>query len=143
MNRSFILAAALALAVPAVSLGSAPADARTVVHVHKHGGVTVRHTGGGAWHKPRAHEFYWRGKWVGRVHHDRFVWPHGHVYRHWAVGGRLPLVFVGSTYYYDNYASLGFHAPPTGYRWIRYGDDLVLVNVRTGEIEDIAYGVFD
>lgn len=140
--RSFVLAAALALALPAAaSLGAAPAAAATTVHVHKHGGVSVRHTHSRP--APRAHQFHWRGKWMARVHGSRFVWPHGHRYRHWAVGARLPMVFVGSAYYYDGYGSLGFSAPPMGYRWVRYGDDLVLVNVRTGEIEDISYGVFE
>lgn len=145
MKSGLVFAAALALALPAGAIAtSAPAQAAHVV-VHKHGGVSVRHGRGhvATWHKPRAHEFHWRGKWVARGHGPRFVWPHGHHYRHWVVGGRLPAVFLTSAYFYDGYASFGFHAPPSGYRWVRYGDDLVLVNVRTGEIEDIAYGAFE
>jgi Ni/Co efflux regulator RcnB len=33
--------------------------------------------------------------------------------------------------------------PPKGYRWVRYGPDLLLVNVRTGRISDVIYGAFN
>ncbi|MEJ0065348.1 MAG: RcnB family protein [Caulobacteraceae bacterium] len=32
--------------------------------------------------------------------------------------------------------------PPPGSRWVRYGPDLLLVNLTTGRVEDTAYGVF-
>jgi Ni/Co efflux regulator RcnB len=32
--------------------------------------------------------------------------------------------------------------PPRGYEWVRYGDDALLVNIRTGEIVDVVYDVF-
>jgi len=45
-------------------------------------------------------------------------------------------------YYYDNYAPLGLAPPPPGYRWIRYGPDLLLVDVTSGRIGDVVEGVF-
>jgi Ni/Co efflux regulator RcnB len=32
--------------------------------------------------------------------------------------------------------------PPPGFQWVRYGPDLLLVNVVTGQVADVAYGVF-
>jgi Ni/Co efflux regulator RcnB len=58
------------------------------------------------------------------------------------VGQRLPVVFLAAPYFYDNFAPLGFEVPPPGYHWVRYGPDLILVNLATGDIEQIAYGVF-
>lgn len=54
----------------------------------------------------------------------------------------LPALFLASTYYYDSYASVGLPPPPAGARWVRYGPDLLLVDVRSGAIIDVAYGVF-
>jgi Ni/Co efflux regulator RcnB len=33
-------------------------------------------------------------------------------------------------------------APEPGFQWVRYGPDLLLVNVTTGQVVDVAYGVF-
>ena len=33
-------------------------------------------------------------------------------------------------------------APPWGYEWVRYGPDAVLIDVRTGQILQVRYGVF-
>jgi len=49
---------------------------------------------------------------------------------------------VASSYYYDDYAPLGLARPPVGYRWIRYGPDLLLVDVNSGRIGDVVDGVF-
>jgi Ni/Co efflux regulator RcnB len=51
-------------------------------------------------------------------------------------------VFLASTYFYDNYAALGLGPPPPSYRWVRYGPDLLLVNVATGRIVDVVDGAF-
>jgi Ni/Co efflux regulator RcnB len=54
----------------------------------------------------------------------------------------LPHLFLSSRYYYDQYWNLGVGAPPPGYRWVRYGPDLLLVSTRTGRISDVIYGAF-
>lgn len=51
-------------------------------------------------------------------------------------------MFLSSSYYYDSYSRFGLDRPPPGYRWVRYGPDLVLVNVRTHRIRDVIYGAF-
>lgn len=94
------------------------------------------------WHKPRPSQFYWRGKWLGRYRVPTYVYPPGYSYRYWRIGDFLPLLFMSTQYYFDNYAQLGLEAPPPGYRWVRYGPDLLLVNARTGSVEDVVYGAF-
>jgi Ni/Co efflux regulator RcnB len=79
---------------------------------------------------------------VGRIRGPSFLYPPGYAYQHWAAGLLLPGIFLSGSYYYDGYAALGLSPPPPGFRWVRYGPDLLLVNVVTGRIRDVAYGVF-
>jgi Ni/Co efflux regulator RcnB len=37
---------------------------------------------------------------------------------------------------------MGLSGPPYGYRWVRYGPDLLLVEVATGRIVDVIQGAF-
>jgi Ni/Co efflux regulator RcnB len=52
------------------------------------------------------------------------------------------MLFLSAQYYFGDYAGYGFGAPPYGYRWVRYGPDLLLVSERTGRIREVIYGVF-
>ena len=70
------------------------------------------------------------------------MYPRGYGYRHWSVGQRLPATFLAAQFFHDNVAPLGLEIPPPGYRWVRYGPDLILVNLATGDVEEVAYGVF-
>jgi Ni/Co efflux regulator RcnB len=115
-----------------------PAPGRVVVRRAQPRRVVVRHP-----HPRRAGHFWHRGVWGVRIHAPVYRWPHGWRYRVWSIGAILPAVFLASEYYYDDYRLLGLQAPPPGYRWVRYGDDLLLVNLRTGEVEDVVYDVFD
>ncbi len=76
------------------------------------------------------------------IHGPAFRYPSGYRYRRWTVGLLLPHLFLSSAYYYDNYPALGVGPPPPGCRWVRYGPDLLLVDVRTGRIRDVLYGAF-
>lgn len=71
-----------------------------------------------------------------------FKYPRGYRYRRWAIGVLLPSLFLSNYYYYDNWAPLGVGAPPPGYRWVRYGPDLLLVQIGTRRIVDVIYGAF-
>jgi Ni/Co efflux regulator RcnB len=75
-------------------------------------------------------------------HATPFRYPRGYSYRGWSIGSLLPRVFLGSGYYFDGYSAFGVGAPPRGFRWVRYGPDLVLVNVRTGRITRVVRGAF-
>ncbi len=77
-----------------------------------------------------------------RIHAGVYNYPHGYAYQRWAVGRLLPRAFLAPAYYYTGYAALGLTAPPPSYHWVRYGPDLMLVNITTGNVVDIRYGVF-
>ena len=77
-----------------------------------------------------------------RFRAGEFRYPQGYAYRRWSIGQSLPLVFLSSAYAFGDYAALGLDVPPYGYEWVRYGPDVVLVQLRTGRIVDVVYGVF-
>ncbi len=60
----------------------------------------------------------------------------GWVYRPINRGFVLRPVFWGPAYLID-YAFYRLAAPHANERWIRYGDDLVLVNIRTGRVIEV------
>ncbi|MFS2110382.1 RcnB family protein, partial [Sphingomonas sp. Sphisp140] len=76
------------------------------------------------------------------IHRPPFRYPPGYRYQRWSIGGLLPLLFLSNSYYYDGWYDLGLGAPPRGYRWVRYGPDLLLVNIRTRRVVDVIYGAF-
>ena len=78
-----------------------------------------------------------------RVHAGRYAWPHGYAYGRRAVGYIMPRPFLTSAYYYSGWRALGLAAPLAGHQWVRYGEDLLLVQVATGRVVDVRYGVFD
>lgn len=60
-------------------------------------------------------------------------------YRGWrysaiGIGHQLRPTFYSSRYFVSDYSRRGLHQPGRFQRWIRYGDDLVLVNVRNGRV---------
>jgi hypothetical protein len=71
-----------------------------------------------------------------------FRYPSGYGYRRWGIGAALPLLFLSSAFYFNDYASYGVYPPPYGYRWVRYGPDLLLVQLGTGYVADAIYGAF-
>ena len=58
------------------------------------------------------------------------------------IGAVLPPVFLASAYYYSDWAALGLLPPQPGFQWVRYGPDLLLVDVITGQVVDVVYGAF-
>lgn len=68
--------------------------------------------------------------------------PQGWYYRRWAFGMILPSFFWTRDYWISDYWMFGLMAPPYGYVWVRYGDDAVLVDVESGYILRVVYGVF-
>lgn len=75
-----------------------------------------------------------------RRHHVRYVAP----YRNWSyrpisIGFRLRPAFYSSRYYINDYGYYHLRAPRPWERWIRYGDDLLLVNLRTGRVLDVIH----
>ena len=91
----------------------------------------------------------WHSGWYGGhvegfrpIHAGFYRYPSGFGYRRWGIGLVLPAVLFGSAYYYSNWHTLGAYPPPPGDRWVRYGPDLLLVNIPTGRVDDAIYGAF-
>ena len=68
--------------------------------------------------------------------------PSGWYYRRWSYGDFLPALFFTQDNWIDSYDQFGLSDPPEGTTWVRYGDDALLVDVDTGEIIQVVYGVF-
>jgi len=68
--------------------------------------------------------------------------PAGWVARRWTYGQILPRAFWVPQYVIANYWRFGLQVPPIGYDWVRYGADALLVNMTTGQILQVEYGVF-
>lgn len=96
------------------------------------GGAAPR--GGGA--------FSYGGRQHNQIQGGGFNYPSGYGYRRWGAGQLLPFLFLTSPFFFDSYADYGIGPPPYGYRWVRYGPDLLLVSRRTGRIRQVIYGVF-
>jgi Ni/Co efflux regulator RcnB len=90
----------------------------------------------------RPPQFSWRGRSYNRYRGPAFRYPRGYSYRRWSVGAFLPSLFLSSTYFWNDWRALGVGAPPPGRRWVRYGPDLLLVNVRTRRVEDVIPDAF-
>ena len=61
-------------------------------------------------------------------------------YRPVSVGFRLQPSFYGSRYYISDYSAYRLQAPRHHWlRWVRYGDDLLLVNIRNGRVLDVVH----
>jgi len=69
-------------------------------------------------------------------------YPSGYRYRRWGIGMLLPALFLTSAYFFDDYWRMGLEGAPYGCRWVRYGPDLLLVELATGRIVDVIYGAF-
>jgi Nickel/cobalt transporter regulator len=100
------------------------------------GGPQFAHPGPGG---PR---FTYRGRDFNRVHIHPFMYPQGWAYRQWAIGAFLPPLFLSPDYYYADWAALGLDPPPPGDQWVRYGPDLLLVEMDNGQVLDVIYGAF-
>jgi len=70
-------------------------------------------------------------------HRGRYVGPRGYAYRPVNVGYRFAPAYYGHRYTIANPAR--YRLPPAygPQRWIRYGDDVVLVNIRTGRVIEV------
>lgn len=65
-------------------------------------------------------------------------------YRNWSyrpvnVGYRLRPDFYGSRYYINDYGAYRLARPARFHRWIRYGDDLLLVDIRNGRVLNVIH----
>jgi Ni/Co efflux regulator RcnB len=118
-------------------------ETRETSHSHNTRGFGTRPSN---WNN-RPHDFnratYQRNVTAGhRFHYGSYHRPSGWYYRRWAYGEDLPSLFWARDYWIGDWWLFDLPIPPYGYEWVRYGDDAILVNVYTGEILEVEYGVF-
>ena len=71
-----------------------------------------------------------------------YVGPRGYVYRPVSVGYRFQPEYYSSRYYVTDYGRYRLAAPGRFQRWVRYGNDVALVNTRTGRVVAVNRGFF-
>ena len=76
-----------------------------------------------------------------RFHAGWYNRPHGWYERRWGFGEYLPWGWFAPSFYLD-YHDYDLPVPPIGCEWVREGPDAVLVNVWTGQVLSVDYGVF-
>ena len=82
-----------------------------------------------------------------KAHRDQFrrpayVGPRGYKYRPVAVGHRFAPVYYGNRYWVRDYGRYRLPAPGYHQRWIRYGNDVLLINTRSGRVIRVYNGFF-
>ena len=78
-----------------------------------------------------------------QYHWQSYNRPGGWYYQRWSYGQIFPRMFWAQDYWLTDYWMFDLPIPPYGYVWVRYGDDAVLINKRTGEVLQVEYGLFD
>ncbi|MGZ5933755.1 MAG: RcnB family protein [Rhizomicrobium sp.] len=77
-----------------------------------------------------------------RYHWHSYNRPSGWYYQRWVFGQIFPSIFWARDYWITDYWMFDLPIPPYGYVWVRYGDDALLINRRTGTVLQVVYGVF-
>ncbi len=87
--------------------------------------------------------FSYQGRDFYRFRTQPYSWPRGYNYNsvRWSLNQLLPSIFFSQSYYIDPY-QYGLPWAEPGYQWVRVGADALLVDTYTGQIVDIAPGVF-
>ena len=70
-----------------------------------------------------------------------YVAPRGYRPARYTIGNRLPAGYYDQNYYV-NYNNYQLSAPPQGYKWVRVGNDVYMVQTRDGMVRDIIYSLF-
>jgi len=68
--------------------------------------------------------------------------PSGWTARRWAYGEIYPRAYWGADYLLADYWLFGLEIPPSGYEWVRDGSDALLIDLNSGQILQVEYGVF-
>ena len=100
---------------------------------------------------------HWRGDWRSnqrydwqnlRRHHQSlfhlgfYYDPFGWGYRPYSIGWRLWPSYYQSSYWLNDPWMYRLPYAPPGYRWIRYYDDALLIDMWDGEVADVIYDFF-
>lgn len=88
----------------------------------------------------------WNGfQWSSRHRYRapvRYVYPTNYRPYQWTVGYRMPYHYYSPRHYWVDYRMYRLPPPPYGYHWVRVDRDVVLVELASGLIRDVLYGLF-
>ena len=120
-------------------LGTEPPAPRTAVDRRAH--PSTRWDTG--WRHDRRYDWHdWRRRHRSRFHFAIYSDPFGWDYFRYGIGWRLwPSYYRSSFWLHDPWEYRLPHAYGP-YRWIRYHDDALLVNIYTGQVVDVIYDFF-
>lgn len=77
-----------------------------------------------------------------RYNAGRYYAPRGYQARAWGYGERMPYAYRTNQYVVHDYNRYGLYAPPSGYHYVRSGNDVVLSAVATGLVIAVVAGLF-
>ncbi len=102
-----------------------------------------RHRWSGDWR--RDHRYDWRShrsRYSSLYRFGRYYDPYRYGYRRFSIGFRLFPSYYSSNYWLDD--PWQYRLPPAygPYRWVRYYDDALLVNIYTVEVVDVIHSFF-
>lgn len=97
----------------------------------------------GEWRNDRRYDWRHyrdRNRSVFRI--GRYYDPYGYGYRRYSVGYNMYPYYYGSNYWLSD--PWMYRLPPAygPYRWVRYWDDALLVDIYTGEVVDVIHNFF-
>ena len=84
----------------------------------------------------------YRAKHRSTYQRGNYQAPRGQRYRPVSVGYRFQPAFYNSRYWVSNYNSYRLPNPGYGHRWIRYGNDVLLIDARSGRVLRVISGFF-
>jgi len=89
----------------------------------------------------------WQGRpdheWrEGRFQQEEYRRPWGYREHDWRWGERLPVSYYSAPYIVGDYRVYGLREPPSGCRWIRVNNDVVLAALATGVVLDVVHNAF-
>jgi len=96
------------------------------------------------WRNDRRYDWRgWRAENPGIFRGPRYYAPRGWTYRRFSPGYRLEPFLFDEQYWLDD--PWDYRLPPADgpYRWVRYYDDVLLVDIRNGLVVDVIPGFFD
>ena len=95
------------------------------------------------WRSNSRYDWYsYRNRYGSLYRLGRYYDPYGWGYRRFSIGFNLWPSYYGSSFWLDD--PWMYRLPPAygPYRWIRYYDDALLVNIYTGQVVDVVHNVF-
>jgi hypothetical protein len=95
------------------------------------------------WRRDRRYDWtHYRSRNRSLFHLGFYYDPFGWNYRRWSIGSLLYPSYYGSSFWLNDPWQYRLPTAYGPYRWVRYWNDALLVNIYTGEVVDVVHGFF-